>query len=64
MTALVRRAWWSRAGRIRGRLTVLALVAALPISVMAGTIVWQDFRAIARGSQERAALLVGQASAH
>ncbi len=31
---------------------------------MAGTIVWQDFEAIARGAQERAALLDGQALAH
>ncbi len=64
MSEAVRRPgrWW--AGRIRGRLIGLALLASLPICAMAGTIVWQDFEAIARGAQERAALLDGQALAH
>ena len=57
-------AWQSWAGRIRGRLTGLALLAALPIFAMAGMIAWQAFEAIARSAQERAALLDGQALAH
>ncbi len=55
--------WWSRIGHTRGRLILLSFVAAVPIAAMAATIAWQEFQAIARGSQERAALLDGQALA-
>ncbi len=51
---------WSRAGRTRVRLILLAAVAAIPITLMAAIIVWQDVRNIARSAQERAALLDGQ----
>ena len=55
-----RPAWWSRLGNTRGRLIGLVVVAALPITAMAGIIAWQDYQGIARASQERATLLEGQ----
>ena len=63
MSSRWRPIWWSRVGHTRGRLILLAIVAALPIAAMAATIAAQEFQAIARGSQERAALLNGQALA-
>ena len=63
MNAGWRPVWWSRIGHTRGRLTLLSFIAAVPIAAMAATIAWQEFQAIARGSQERAALLDGQALA-
>ena len=63
MTPRWRPSWWSRVGHTRGRLILLSIVAALPIAAMAATIAAQEFQAIARGSQERAALLDGQALA-
>ncbi len=54
---------WSRIGHTRGRLILLAFVAAVPIAGMAATIAWQEFQSISRGAQERAALLDGQALA-
>ena len=63
MTSPWRPTWWSRVGHTRGRLILLAIVAALPIAAMAATIAAQEFQAVARGSQERAALLNGQALA-
>lgn len=54
---------WSRTGQTRGRLILLAFLASLPITAMAVTIVWQDYQAITSASQERAALLDGQALA-
>ncbi len=63
MTLPTRPGWWSRIGPTRGRLIGLAVVAALPITAMAATIAWQEYQAIARGAQERAALLDGQALA-
>ena len=45
-------------------MTGLGLLAALPIFAMAGMIAWQAFQSVARGAQERAALLDGQALAH
>ena len=54
---------WSRTGHTRGRLILLAFVASMPIMAMAGIIAWQDYQAITRASQERAALLDGQALA-
>jgi two-component sensor histidine kinase len=39
---------------------LLSFVAAVPMAGMAATIAWQEFQSIARGSQERAALLDGQ----
>ena len=50
-------------GPVRGRVISLAIVATLPIIAMAGTIAWQNFQSIARGAQERAALLDGQSLA-
>ena len=55
--------WLTRIGHTRGRLILLALIAAVPIAGMAAIIAWQEFQDIARGSQERAALLDGQALA-
>ena len=63
MRVALRPVWWSRIGHTRGRLILLSFVAAVPIAGMAATIAWQEFQAIARGSQERAALLDGQALA-
>ena len=63
MKRALRPVWWSRTGHTRGRLILLSFVAAVPIAGMAATIAWQEFQAIARGSQERAALLDGQALA-
>ena len=54
---------WSRTGHTRGRLILLACVAAIPITAMAATIAWQDYQAIGRTSHERAALADGQALA-
>jgi two-component sensor histidine kinase len=51
---------WSRAGKTRARLVLLAMVAAIPITLMGAIIVLQDFRNITRAAQERAALLDGQ----
>ncbi len=45
---------------MRGRLIGLAAIAAIPIGVMAVTIGWQDYQAVARTAQERATLLDGQ----
>ncbi len=53
----------ARAGNTRGRLIGLTFVAAIPITAMAVTIALQAFEATARGSQERASLLDGQALA-
>ena len=39
---------------------MLSFIAAVPMAGMAATIAWQEFQSIARGSQERAALLDGQ----
>ncbi len=55
--------WLTRVGHTRGRLMLLAFVASVPIAAMAATIAWQEFQAIARGSQERASLFDGQALA-
>jgi two-component sensor histidine kinase len=41
-------------------LTLLAIVAAIPITVMGGIIAWQDFQNVTRAAQERAAILDGQ----
>ena len=51
---------WSRPGQTRSRLVALSTVAALPIALMAATIVWQDYREVARGAEERAAMVSGQ----
>ena len=55
--------WWTRIGNTRGRLILLAVVAAMPSAAMAATIALQEFQAVTRGSQERATLLDGQALA-
>ncbi len=51
---------WSRAGQTRSRLVALSAIAALPIALMAATIVWQDYREVDRGAEERAAIVSGQ----
>ncbi len=56
-------AGWPRVGNIRGRLILLSCVAALPVTGLAATIVWQSYQAVAQQSQERAALIDGQALA-
>ncbi len=51
---------WSRAGQTRSRLAALCLVAAVPITLMAATVVMQDYYSVNKGSEERAAVIEGQ----